>query len=361
MARVLVYTSPARGHLYPMVPIMLELRARGHAVALRTLTGEVDAMRALGLDAGPVAAAIEALPHDDHAASNPIAALRRAVRTFCRRGPHEVAELRTAIAAVDPDVVLVDVNCFGGQAAAEQWGGPWGIWTPYPLPAPSRDVPPFGPGFPPARGPIGRARDAVARPLVSGQYERMLTAMAAEIRAGAGLPPVARGSELLTRPPLNIYLSAEPFEYPRRDWPANVRLVGPCEWEPASTGTDLLDGPGDPLVLVTTSSEYQGDDALARTTTAALADLPLRVVVTVPAGNPADYSTPPNATVVRFAPHGPLLDRAVCAVTHGGMGATQKALARGVPVCAVPFGRDQLASPAASCTPAPAPASPPVV
>lgn len=41
-------------------------------------------------------------------------------------------------------------------------------------------------------------------------------------------------------------------------------------------------------------------------------------------------------------PHGAVLDRAVCAVTHGGMGATQKALARGVPVCAVPFGRDQL-------------------
>ena len=29
-------------------------------------------------------------------------------------------------------------------------------------------------------------------------------------------------------------------------------------------------------------------------------------------------------------------------VTHGGMGATQKALANGVPVVAVPFGRDQL-------------------
>jgi UDP:flavonoid glycosyltransferase YjiC (YdhE family) len=45
--------------------------------------------------------------------------------------------------------------------------------------------------------------------------------------------------------------------------------------------------------------------------------------------------------VERFVPHAAVLDRAVCAVTHGGMGATQKALARGVPVCAVPFGRDQ--------------------
>jgi len=45
--------------------------------------------------------------------------------------------------------------------------------------------------------------------------------------------------------------------------------------------------------------------------------------------------------VLPFVPHAPILDRAVCAITHGGMGVTQKALARGVPVCAVPFGRDQ--------------------
>jgi UDP:flavonoid glycosyltransferase YjiC (YdhE family) len=51
---------------------------------------------------------------------------------------------------------------------------------------------------------------------------------------------------------------------------------------------------------------------------------------------------PDNAHLERFIPHAAVLDRAVCAITHGGMGATQKALARGVPVCAVPFGRDQL-------------------
>jgi len=41
-------------------------------------------------------------------------------------------------------------------------------------------------------------------------------------------------------------------------------------------------------------------------------------------------------------PHGPVLERASCVVCHGGMGITQKALAAGVPVCVVPFGRDQL-------------------
>ncbi len=74
---------------------------------------------------------------------------------------------------------------------------------------------------------------------------------------------------------------------------------------------------------------------------AALSDLPVHVVATFPAGVPSDLDVPPNATVCQFVPHGPVLDRAVCAVTHGGMGATLRALDRGVPVCVVPFGRDQ--------------------
>ena len=65
-------------------------------------------------------------------------------------------------------------------------------------------------------------------------------------------------------------------------------------------------------------------------------------MATLPSQNPDDFPAPANARVERFVPHGAVLDRAVCAVTHGGMGATQKALARAVPVCAVPFGRDQL-------------------
>jgi UDP:flavonoid glycosyltransferase YjiC (YdhE family) len=73
----------------------------------------------------------------------------------------------------------------------------------------------------------------------------------------------------------------------------------------------------------------------------ALADEPVFVVATIPAGLPDEVAPQPNATLRGFVPHGAVLDRAVCAVTHGGMGVTQKALARGVPVCVVPFGRDQ--------------------
>lgn len=45
--------------------------------------------------------------------------------------------------------------------------------------------------------------------------------------------------------------------------------------------------------------------------------------------------------VERYVPHTPVLRRAACVICHAGMGITQKALAHGVPVVAVPFGRDQ--------------------
>ena len=97
-----------------------------------------------------------------------------------------------------------------------------------------------------------------------------------------------------------------------------------------------------PLVLVTTSSEFQDDGVLVRTALEALADEPVSVVATMPAGVDAGLEVPANARVEEYLPHGPLLDRAAVAVTHGGMGATQKALSKGVPVCVVPFGRDQM-------------------
>ena len=119
-------------------------------------------------------------------------------------------------------------------------------------------------------------------------------------------------------------------------------MIGPCALDPGSQETpDWLAGIDRPIVLVTTSSERQEDSALVKTAVSALADEPVHVVATLPAGHAEDIPASSHATVRGQVPHGVILDRAVCAVTHGGMGATQKALLHGVPVCVVPFGRDQ--------------------
>jgi MGT family glycosyltransferase len=342
MARILAYTSPARSHLFPLTPILDELHSRGHQVILRTLDSQLELMRSRGFDAAPIDARIEAIEHRDWRTRNPRESLRLNVEVFCARAEYDAPDLTSAIAETDPEVVLVDFNCWGSLMAAEAWGGPWAAFCPYPLPLRSRDAPPYGPGLAPARGPLGRVRDRLVGPLVYGLVERQMRAPLNGLRERMGLAPVTAVQEWLVATPLLLYMTAEPFEYPRRDWPENVVMIGPCAWDPPSDPPAWLERIDRPIVLVNTSSEFQDDGRLVQVALQALAEEPVAVVATLPANDPADFQAPANAHVERFVSHQLVLDRAVCAVTHGGMGSTQKALASGVPVCAVPFGRDQL-------------------
>ena len=89
--------------------------------------------------------------------------------TFGARSAHEVADLSAAIAGQRPDALLVDCMTWGATAVAEEWGGPWAQWFPFPLAMTSRDVRIFGPGLAgcrrcrPGSGPAGLASDARRR------------------------------------------------------------------------------------------------------------------------------------------------------------------------------------------------------
>lgn len=329
------------GHLFPLVPILEELRRRGHEVALRTIGSEVSMLRALGFDANPVAAEIESLAVADWRTRSPIGSGIRAVRGFCDRARHDAADLRDAIEQEDPAAVIVDTLAWGALGAAEAWGGPWASFSPLPLLAPSRDVPPQGPGLRPARGWPGRTRDRLLNPLAQAGFDALTLRRLNAIRTALGQPRLAHARELFLRPPLLLQMTSEAFEYPRSDWPGNVVLVGPCAWDPPAKLPAGLLAVEEPLVLVSTSSDFQNDGRLVRDALVALAEEPCHVVATLPAASTEGLRPPPNATVLAFASHGPILARAACAITHGGIGITQKALAHGVPVCAIPFGRDQ--------------------
>jgi MGT family glycosyltransferase len=338
--KVVAYTSPARGHLFPIVPILLELAERGHDVSVWTLAGELERVRALGIRAEAIAPALEQLPHDDFGAKSPQGALKRSVKVFTERAAHEIPQLQEILAAESPDRLLVDANTWGAAAAAEKWGGPWASFLPYPAPLPSVDVPPFGPGFPPATGPLTRLRDRVLRPVLLGGLERTMLPRLNEARRPLALDPIRDARDLFTRPPLTLYLTSEAFEYPRSDWPDSWSMVGPLNWEPPAEPPWWLEELDRPVLLVTTSSEFQDDAGIVTAAIEGLADEPVQVVATMPAGV-GSFDLPANARVEEFVPHTPVLARTEVAITHGGMGATQKALANGVPVVVVPFGRDQ--------------------
>ncbi len=350
MATILVYTTPARGHLYPIMGTALELARRGHDVRVRTLAAELDVVRAVGLRADAIDPRIEARTIDDWQARSPLESARRGVKTFVDRAVFELDDLRAAIAAEQPHLLLVDTNAWGAQAVAEASGLPWATWHPYPLPYPSRDAPPFGPGLAPATGALGRMRDRLLRPIVLGPLQKFLPALN-EVRAKAGVAALAHITDLYLRPTVMLNMTAEPFEYVRSDWPSNVRLVGPGLWSPLSTSpsTTAKLSTDKPLVLVTCSTEFQDDGALIDAALGAFGDDDsVQLVCTTAGVDPGPFIDKAaqqgwqDVVIERFVPHAELLPRAGVVVCHGGMGITQRALASGVPVCAAPWGRDQL-------------------
>ena len=342
MATILAYTSPALGHLLPISALLSELTTRGHTVDLRTLSTGVDVGQRLGFHTDAIDPRIEKIELDDWKATNPLAALKLSVAAFGRRAVHEVADLADAVARVMSDALLVDVNSWGALSAADAGDIPWACFAPYTPPLKAPGVPPFGLGLKPMSGMLGRVRDTAVRTVVLGALERVMLPPINAIRADVDVPPVASMDAFLRRAPLILLASGKPFQYPHTDWGDAVQMIGPCALDPGpNTIPDWLSAIELPIVLVTTSSEKQADADLVATAMTALADERVHVVATVPAAQADGLATPPNATVCRFVPHGVVLDRAVCAVTHGGMGATQKALAHGVPVCVVPYGRDQ--------------------
>jgi MGT family glycosyltransferase len=338
MSRVLVYTSPSRGHLYPLVPTLQALRERGHDVSVRTLASAVPMLEELGFDAAPVDERAELIENDDWRARTPIGAQRRDVATYVKRAPYELADVRGQIDEVD--ALLIDCTAWGAAIAAETSGRPWAMFGHFPLPIASRDAPPYGLGLAPRQDGLGRARDGLLRKLILAPLERMVLPPLNQLRFKEGLAPLRDATQFFaSTAPLVLFYTAEPFEYPRRDWPPSVRLVGPGLWDPPADPPAWLERIERPLLLVTCSSEFQDDGKLARVALELAGEY--EVAVTTAGVDPAGLPAPAGAHVHRFLPHRPLLERAACVVCHGGMGITQKALAAGVPVCAVPFGRDQ--------------------
>lgn len=342
MAVILAYGSPALGHLLPIGALLAELVRRGHDVHLRTMSAGVSTMRSAGVHAEPVDPAIEAIAGNDWEARNALGVLKLSIDVLCRRAVLEVDDFRRALDAIRPDAIIVDANCWGASSAADAGNIPWLLFSPFTPYLRSRGVPPFGPGMRPLPGIAGDIRDAGVRRIVRHVFDRPMLPHINAIRVELGVSPVTSVDGFIRQAPLVLAVGGEPFEYPHPGWAGLVHHIGACAFEPTPTAIpEWIDAIDRPMVLVNTSSLRQADDVLGRIALRALANEDVHVVATFPAGIPADLPRPANATVCRFVPHAAILDKASCAITHGGMGTTLKALDRGVPVCVVPFARDQ--------------------
>jgi MGT family glycosyltransferase len=241
-----------------------------------------------------------------------------------------------------PDVIVNPTLMFGAQAAAEAAGVPQAILLTCSYVVPGTGASPYGSGWAPPRNAVERLRLKAMDSLSLRLWAKGLPALNAA-RAELHLEPVADPMDQLHRAERFLALTSEAFDFPVPRLPANVRYVGPRLDDPAWAG-DWTPPPGDaPLVLVGLSSTYMDQrDLLGRIATA-LGGLPVRGLITLgPSLEPdALGAVPANVTVVPSAPHADVLRHAAAVVTHAGHGTIIKSMAAGVPVVALPMGRDQ--------------------
>jgi MGT family glycosyltransferase len=249
-----------------------------------------------------------------------------------------------ALEEAPADVVAWDFFLMGAGIGAESAGVPSAalIHTVYPLP--TDGVPPFGQGLMPARGRPGRFRDAVLRRLFERTFRPGLDA-ANRARAELGLDRLESPWGQVERVERALILTSPAFDFAgAAQLPDNVRYAGPVL---DAGGAGSWDSPWDadddrPLVLASFSTTYMDQGDLAGRTVEALAELPVRGLLTTgPAIDAAAISAPANVEVREFVPHAAVLPDAGLVITHAGLGTVHAALAAGVPLVCIPDGRDQ--------------------
>jgi MGT family glycosyltransferase len=180
--------------------------------------------------------------------------------------------------------------------------------------------------------------------IVNRLFDRALPTLDAARRAH-GLAPLRSFYDQVLDTDAILVLSSPTFDFAAPFVPSNVSYVGPILDDPSWAQPWQQPWPAsnrDPLVLVGFSSTFQDQVPLLRRVVDALSDKPIRAVVTIGQMiDPGQLRTTSNVTVVRSAPHEPILRKASLTITHAGHGTVMKSLAAGVPMVCIPMGRDQ--------------------
>lgn len=312
--RILFTCVPGIGHVNDLLPVVRAAEAAGHRVAVAT---------APTFGARFVDADVEMLPSGfDWSQTD-----RESLPQFHhRRGPAlpafaEVAamgmvdDLLAHAKRFEPDLIVWDTMEFGGWVAGELLGVPQaavasGMGTPRTI----------------VRLLAGTQLAALA--------EKYGLAPDPELRRMFGHPYLHRKPRILDLP------YAEPMAGEYRFRPAMFD-------EPAPPALDWLDPTDErPLVHVSLGTTFIDSPAahtVNATVIAALADEPVRLVVTIGAhADPASYGlVPANTVLVSYVDHKALLPHCAMFLGNGSFSSALVAIANGLPLCLLPMGADQ--------------------
>lgn len=350
--KILMASTPALGHLNPLLAIARMAQARGDEVVLTTATCLAPRVIEAGVRFEPLAPEAdldlrrieEFAPERARLPPGPEQLTFDFQRIFLDPMPAQAATLRSLIAGESPDLVVVDQTFCGSTPLYLDHARPrpplatLGVTF---LPLARADGAPMGLGLPPAPDGPTRARYAALGAQVDAVFSDPVRARADRLLAAMDLPPL--GARLMEArvAHCDAYLmpTVPGFEYEAPAMPDHVRFIGALP-APPSPGP-LPDWWGDlrsgrRVVLVSQGTVANGDfGQLVEPTLRALADRDDLLVVATTGGRPIDAvagPVPANARLATFLPFAPLLSKVDVLVTNGGYGTVSMALAAGVPL-----------------------------
>ena len=241
------------------------------------------------------------------------------------------------------DVVVFDWLFNGAAIAAEHAGIPAVALVHCPYPLPGRGAPPLFSGQRPMGGPLGAARDRLLNAMTS-RFTAAGLPVLNDVRSEHGLRPLKHWDDQLLGVRAIYVMTAPELDFSSKaELPANVHYVGPAfepferQWQSPWPSENA-----DPLVLISFSTSYMNQRALAQRVLDAVAGLRVRALLTAgPALDPGQLRIPDNARAVAFVSHRTVLPHAALVITHAGWQTVNAALADGVPLVCIPDGRDQ--------------------
>ncbi|SFS12281.1 glycosyltransferase [Yoonia litorea] len=352
----LFVTWEGGGNVPPVLGVAEKLVKRGHRVVILAEPCMRARILAIGAEFRAFQRVLTRESADevllqDWRQSSPPAALKDTMRTLLFGPSLAIAEQTDEVVAeVRPNVVVADWLLPSAIIPAEARGISSAILVHCVnmLPGPGKPTA----GMRPAKGPLGRLRDQAVNGFMHRIGNGFLPTLNAA-RQAYGLAPLARAFDQFARADRILVQTSEHFDFLMTPAPQNLVYVGPHLGDTTAIGTDLdaelLErDAGQPLVLASLSTTFQNQaghleqviKALGRLRTAT-GQRVKGIVTTGPAMRLSDFDPPENVRLVPYAPHGLLLPHADAFVTHCGHGSVMKALSCGVPLVALPMGRDQ--------------------
>ena len=349
MAKILIGTVAAVGHVNPALPIARQLVRQGHEVWWYTGAGLKEKIETTGATHLPIRRGIdltkpETIPTDWIARKNSLKGVNQ-FKFYLKHGFIDAAEtqlqdLTDILQKFPADVLLCDVFFLGMSWLHEKTELPWAAFGMSALPFSSKDTAPFGLGLQPADSSWGRLRIQGLNWLSKNVLMKDVTVYLDRKRQSIGLP--AKKQDFFSAalsPFLYLQGTTPSFEYPRSDLPPQIHFTGTFippaspDFIPPSWWSELDNDK--PIVFVTQGTVATEASNLLIPTIQALADEEMLVVATTGGQSIENLNLnpiPANTRLESFIPYTNLLPHVDVMVTNAGFNGVQTALANGVPL-----------------------------